>query len=84
MPVFPTLLRGFSPQNLESILPIKRRVYQECFKRDFLGFPPPFSSLFFSQTLEQPINYSSNRSVIVRLFLGDQSVVITKDFFFIL
>ena len=61
------------------ILPFKRRVYQEFSKVIFLSFPPQLQSLFFSQTLELSISISTYRSVIVRVFLGDQSVVITKD-----
>ena len=46
----------------------------------FLCFSSQFPSLFFSQILELSIAISTYRSVVVRLFLGDQSVVITKDF----
>ena len=45
-------------------------------------FSTTISILVFSHKhLSYPLIYSSYRSVIVRLFLGDQSVVITKDFF---
>ena len=43
-----------------------------------LSFSPHIPSLFFSQTLELSIAISTYRSVIVRVILGDQSVVITK------
>ena len=50
-------------------------------KRDFLEFSSTTLILvFLTQTLELSIDYSFYRSVVVRLFLGDQSVVITKVF----
>ena len=52
-------------------------------KKRFLEFFTTKSILLFSHTLELSIAISSYRSVVVRLFLGDQSVVITKVFHFV-
>ena len=44
-------------------------------------FPPPFQSLFSHTTLELSIAISTYRDLCCERILGDQSVVITKDFF---
>ena len=76
--------KRFSPLILEQILPFKRRVYQEFFKVISCVFHRNFHPSFSHKHLSYPLIYSSYRSVIVGLFLGDQSVVITKDFIFVL
>ena len=80
---FSYLLQIFSPLVLEQILPFKRRVYQEGFKNDSLSFSPQIPSLFSHTYLSFLLLYHSYRRGVVRLFLGDQSVVITKVFYFV-
>ena len=41
---------------IESKYFLSKEFDQECLKVIFLSFPPLLSSLFFSQTLEQPID----------------------------
>ena len=49
-------------------------------KRDFLSFSPQINPNFSHTYLSFPLLYQSYRRVVVRLFLGDQSVEITKVF----
>ena len=55
---FSHLFQRFSPLVLELILPFKRRVYQEFFKRRFLEFLTTNSILVFSHTLKLSIAIS--------------------------
>ena len=77
---FPYSFKRFSPLILEPIFSIKRRDFQECFKSDFLEFSSTISILIFSHKhLSHPLLYLPIGICCERI-LGDQSVVITKDF----
>ena len=52
-------------------------------KRDFLSFSPQINPSFSHTYLSFSLLYHSYRRGVVRLFLGDQSVVITKVFYFV-
>ena len=64
-------------------MPYQKESFQECFEKKFLEFFTTNSILVFSHILELSIAISSYRRVVVRLCLGDQSVVITKVFFLV-
>ena len=81
---FVYLFQWLYPQVLELYFEIKREFIKRVFQVIYLSFSPHIPSLFFSQTLELSIAISTYRRVVVRLFLGDQGVVITKDFIFVL
>ena len=53
------------------------------FKRDFLSFSPTTLSSFSHTYLSFSLPYLSYRSFVVRVFIGDQSVEITKCSFYI-
>ena len=58
----------------------KGEFIKSVFKRDFLRFSPQIYSSFSHTYLSFPLLYQSYRRVFVRVFLGDQSVEITKLF----
>ena len=70
--------KRFSPLVLEPNTSIQKESLSRVFKSDFLCFLPQIQSLLFSHILELSLTYLSYRRVIVRVILGDQSVVITK------
>ena len=77
--------KRFSPLVLEPNTSIQKESLSRVFKSDFLEFFTTTFNLSFSyKHLSFPLIYSSYRRVVVRLFLADQSVVITKDFIFTL
>ena len=77
-------LKRFSPLVLEPNTFIQKESLSRVFKSDFLAFSTTTSILISHKYLSFLLIYPSYRRVIVRLFLGDQSVVITKDFIFTL
>ena len=78
---FSYLSKRFSPLVLEIILPYqKERFFKSVLKKRFLQFSPQIQSLFSHTYLSFPLLYQSYMKVVVRVFLGDQSVEITKVF----
>ena len=68
-PVFPTSFKRFLHLFWEQIFPIKRGVYQECFKSDFLEFSSTISILVFSHKhLSYPLLYLPIGIFVVRGF----------------
>ena len=53
------------------------------FKKDFLSFSPHLYPSFSHTYLSFLLPYLSCRRVVVRVFLGDQSVEITKVFYLV-
>ena len=78
---FSYLSKCLSPLVLEQILPYQKESFSRVFyKREFLSFSPQIHPYFSHTYLSFPLPYQSYRRVIVRVFLGDQSVEITKVF----
>ena len=78
--VFPNLYQWFYPYVLEPIFPNQKESLSRVFKSDFLSFHYQFNLCFSHTYLSFPLLNSSYRRVVVRVVLGDQSVVITKVF----
>ena len=77
-PVFSTLLSVYLHLFQSQILSFKRRVYQEFSKVISCVFHHKFNPYFSHTYLSFPLIYPFYRRVVVRVILGDQSVVITK------
>ena len=82
--VFPTLLRGFLYLFESEYFQSKGKFIKSVFQSVSCVFLHQFNPSFLTHILELSIPIPSYRRVVVRLFLGDQSVVITKDFIFAL
>ena len=66
--------KRFSPLVLEPNTFIQKESLSRVFKSDFLVFSTITSILVFHKHLSYPLIYSSYRSVIMRVFVGDHSV----------
>ena len=78
-------IKRFSPLVFEPNTSIQKESLSRVFKSDFLEFfHYNFNPCFSHTDLSFPLLYHSYRRVVVRVILGDQSVVITKNFIFAL
>ena len=78
-------IKRFSPLVFEPNTSIQKESLSRVFKGDFLEFfTTTFNPSFSHKHLSFPLIYSSYRRVVVRVILGDQSIVITKVYIFAL